>query len=192
MLTRVARGGYAGRSDTALREWISLPRRINRAISGLSARELDARGGSEGWSIREYVHHLVESNLVTATIVLAAVGSPGCRYDWAWLVPDAAWVRRLGYGRLGVERALRLLDALVPHVASLARRNPRAHVRLTGTSGATRRRAVRELLEEECAHARHHVAEIRDIRSRSAKPPQPRSETKTRPGGRASSRRREG
>jgi hypothetical protein len=32
--------------------------KIRKSISGLSARELGWRGGSAGWSIREYVHHL--------------------------------------------------------------------------------------------------------------------------------------
>jgi hypothetical protein len=154
----VLKGDFA-----VLREWRSIPQRLRRAVGGLSAAGLSARGGSEGWSIREYVHHLVESNLVAGTIVLAAVGRPGARYDWSWLVPDAAWMRRLRYRRLPVEPALGVLEALTAHVAALARSCPRAHVRLVGTSGRMKRTTVTTLLREECAHAKHHLADIRAI-----------------------------
>lgn len=72
-----------------LTAWASIPRKIRRAIEGLSEGDLKARSGSEGWSIREYVHHLVEANLVASTIVLAALGRPGCRFDWSWMIPGS-------------------------------------------------------------------------------------------------------
>jgi len=80
---------------SALRAWTSIPREIRRGVAGLSTRDLTVRGGSEGWSIREYVHHLVEANLVASNIVLAALGKPGCTYDWSWVTPDARQKRQV-------------------------------------------------------------------------------------------------
>ena len=101
--------------------WASIPRDIRKAIAGLSNRELKARGGSEGWSIQEYAHHLVEANLVASNIILAALGSPGCTYDWSWVIPDEKWMKRLRYDRAPLEPALELLEALCAHVVGLAR-----------------------------------------------------------------------
>ena len=133
-----------------------------------------ARGGSEGWSIQEYAHHLVEANLVASTIFLAGVGKPGTQYDWSWLVPDRQWIRRLGYGRVPVEPAITLLEALCTHVVGIARHTPGimgSRVRLVGSSGTrSRSRTLREVLEDECDHARHHLRDIAITKRRSRRP----------------------
>jgi hypothetical protein len=163
----------AGRRGVVER-WASIPGEIRRALAGLAARDLSLRGGSEGWSIRESVHHLVEANLVASNIVLAALGSPGCSYDWSWVNPGARWMRRLGYDRAPVEPALAFLEALCAHVARVVRTAPgalRRHVRLLDAPGARlRRRTVAQVLDDEWEHARHHlgdVAEARKARRRS-------------------------
>lgn len=151
------------RRSATLARWRAIPGRLRRAIAPLSRKELGAREGSEGWSVREYVHHLVEANLVASSIVLAAVGNPGCDYDWSWLMPDAGWTKRLGYRRLPVDPAIRLLEALSAHVAGILRGAPggmRRHVRLRG-SKSVRRRTVERLLREECDHADLHLRDLR-------------------------------
>jgi hypothetical protein len=113
------------------------------------------------------VHHVVEANVVAASIVLAAVGASDPEYDWRWLVPDAAWMRRLGYRRLPAAGAIRLLDALCVHVAAVVRNVPGAMerpVRLRGTAGVARR-TVGDVLADECAHAGLHLADIRSTRA---------------------------
>lgn len=149
---------------TTLRAWASTPKRIRRAVSGLSARDLDFRSGSEGWSIREYAHHLVEANLVASNIVLAALGKPGCKYDWSWMMPNARWMKRLGYDRAPIQPALELLEALCSHVAGVVRSAPgglRRHVRLLDAPGAKlRRRTVEQVLADECEHVDHHLRDI--------------------------------
>jgi hypothetical protein len=142
--------------------------KIRKSISGLSARELGWRGGSAGWSIREYVHHLVEANLVASTIVLAALGGSGCEFDWSWMMPDAHWMKGLRYDRAPIAPALALLDSLGAHVGGLVRILPgamRRHVRLVGTRGGRARpRSVSEVLGDECAHARQHLRDIAETR----------------------------
>ena len=60
----------------ALTEWTTLATRIRAAIRGLSDEELDRKVTSEGWSVREVVHHLVEANFVASGMILAAL-APG-------------------------------------------------------------------------------------------------------------------
>lgn len=152
----------------ALAAWASIPRDIRRATKGLSNRDLKARGGSEGWSIREYAHHLVEANLIASNIILAALGRPGSTYDWSWVIPDRKWMKRLGYDRAPLDPALELLEALCAHVAGLARGardGMEQSVRLLGSPGARpRRRTVRQVLDDEREHARHHLRDIADTR----------------------------
>jgi hypothetical protein len=45
----------------ALRGWLTIPAKLRKALEGLAEEDLDLRGGAEGWSIRETVHHLVEA-----------------------------------------------------------------------------------------------------------------------------------
>ena len=153
----------------ALAAWASIPRDIRSAIAGLSSRDRKSRGGSEGWSIQEYAHHLVEANLVASNIILAALGRPGCTYDWSWVIPDRRWMKRLGYDKVPLEPAIKLLESLCGHVVGIARGAPGSmnrSVRLLDSPGARlRRRTVRQVLDDECKHARHHLRDIADTRS---------------------------
>ncbi len=145
-------------------DWARIPGRIRRAIAGLKGGGLKVRGGSEGWSVAEHVHHLVEANLIASHVVLAALGKPGCTYDWSWVTPDRGWMARLSYDRAPVEPALRLLTALTRHVASLVTLAPGAvekHVELLDAPGKpTRPSTVAQILRAEVEHATHHLAHI--------------------------------
>src|SRR5262245_66596996 len=92
-----------------LSEWLQVSRSIEIALEGLTEDDLNCRGGSNGWSIRENVHHVVESNLVACTIAIAAVGTSGCTYDCWWLNPDREWMERLWSRRGAVARAFERL-----------------------------------------------------------------------------------
>lgn len=161
--------GSSRAQPKTLTAWASIPRRLRSATSGLSARGLRARGGSEGWSIQEYAHHLVEANLMASTIILAALGRPGSRYDWSWLIPDRRWMRRLGYDRTPLETAIKLLEALSAHVVGIVRGVPgsmKRHVRLVGSPGTrSRRTTLRQVLVEECGHANSHLRDIAAARN---------------------------
>ncbi len=158
----------ARKKPVVVEEWSSLPDRIRRSIGGLSEVDLSIRGGSQEWSIAEYVHHLVEANLTVSHVVLAALGKPGCTYDWSWLTPDEGWMVRLSYDRAPVEPALRLLEALTGHISNLVALSPgslKQQVGILDAPGASpRRTTVAKLLRDEVAHATHHLADIESAR----------------------------
>ena len=155
----------------ALAAWRSVPRKIRRAAAGLTARGLARRGGAEGWTIGETVHHLVEANVVMSNILLSAMARPGRRYDWSWVVPDRLWMTRMRYDRTPIGPALDLLEALVSHVIALLRSSPGAMkrpVRLyAGPGRRLERRTVRQLLEAECGHAADHLRDIAAAKRRA-------------------------
>ncbi len=149
-------------------EWCSVPKRIRGSIRGLKGKGLSIRGGSQGWSVAEYVHHLVEANFIASHVVLAALGKPGCTYDWSWVTPDRAWMKRLSYGRAPVGPALDLLEALTRHVSSLltlGRGSLRRHVAILDAPRASPRRVtVGGILRDEVGHATHHIGDIESAR----------------------------
>ena len=68
--------GDPGAMVQPLGDWLQVPRAIEVAIEGLTEDDLNLTGGSNGWSIRENIHHLAESNVVACSIAIAAVGEP--------------------------------------------------------------------------------------------------------------------
>ena len=73
--------------STAVQAWVAVPDRIRESLKGLDESKLDLRRGPEEWSIRETVHHLAETHLITSSILIAALGASGSTYDWSWLMP---------------------------------------------------------------------------------------------------------
>jgi hypothetical protein len=152
----------------ALRGWLSLPETIEKAIDGLAESDLDLRGGVDGWSIRETVHHLVEANLIASNILIAALANSGCVYDWSWVNPDKSWMLRLGYDRAPVRPGLTTLSALSEHIAGLIRTNPDAllrKVQLLDAPGAKpHTETVTDLLVEQIEHSAGHLRTVAETR----------------------------
>jgi hypothetical protein len=154
----------------SLRAWESIPGSIAEALRALGQSDLDRRAAKDGMSIREQVHHIVEANVVAASIVIAALGSPGCTYDWSWMMPFGAWLDRLAYREKPIGPALRVLDALSVYV--VAQLEPLAdglerEVHLRDAPGADLRRVtVAEVLQAEVDHAAEHIGEIAKIGGR--------------------------
>ncbi|MGQ0764030.1 MAG: DinB family protein [Acidobacteriota bacterium] len=160
----------AKQSSTAkvIAAWRRLPDVIEAAIEGLTRRDLDLRGGSDEWSTRETLHHLVEANLVASTMVIAALGKSGCTYDWSWLNPDKAWMKRMGYDSAPIQPAIELLRAVSRHVSTLISLNSdagRREVKLFDAPGAKKyAMTVEQILQQEVEHAHQHLRDVQATR----------------------------
>ena len=158
----------SARYADVLKAWNAIPRKIRRSVQDVSPRRLGWRENAEEWSMREYAHHLIEANLIAATIVIAAIGKPGAVYDWSWVTPSGGWVTRMGYNRVSLDRGLLLLEQLCRYVTSVVRAAPRglaSTVRLRDErSGSLERKSVEQVLRDECEHARHHLRDMARIR----------------------------
>jgi hypothetical protein len=160
----------APRDDSrALRSWLAVSEEIRKAIEGLREKDLDLRGGADGWSIRETVHHLIESNLIASNIMIAALSESGCVYDWSWVQPDRQWMERLAYTTAPIGPGLAALRALCKHFAELIMAIPAGlerEVRLLDAPGATPySKAVGELVSEQVEHVEGHLGTVREIRA---------------------------
>jgi hypothetical protein len=148
--------------------WNRIPIQISNALQGLKEADLDLRGGGEGWSIRETVHHLVEANLVAATMIIAALATNGGNFDWTWVNPSAAWMRRVGYDAAKIGPALKALRELCLHISALLSRKPDALERKVKLNDAPRApryvMTVESILRQEVEHVKEHLRDIREIR----------------------------
>ena len=156
-------------ANSALSAWLATSESIRAAIEGLREEDLDLRGGNEGWSVRETVHHLVEANLIASNIMIAALAGSSTPYDWSWVNPSTAWMERLAYRTVPVDPALTMLRALCDHMAVLIQAVPdgfERHVRLLDSPGAKLySRTVRDLVTEQVEHVNGHIATIKQIRT---------------------------
>ena len=152
-------------SRNALAAWSSIVPLLDGLVAGLPDEELDRRRPGAPFSIRETVHHVAEANVVAASIVIAALGSPGSVYDWSWMLPFGKWMEQMRYDRKPLAPSLRLLAALNEYV--VAQIEPLADglertARLVDQPGAEPRTVtVAEILLQEADHAREHVGEAR-------------------------------
>jgi hypothetical protein len=149
-----------------LSDWLQASRNLAIAVEGLTEDDLNLRGGPDGWSIRENVHHMVESYLAACTIAVAAVGTSGYAYDCSWMNLDLARMERMGYGRLAVAPAVEVLSALCAYVAALLSAAPdtlRSEVKLLEAPGAKPYvMTVEEMIRQEAEHARKHLQAVND------------------------------
>jgi hypothetical protein len=151
----------------AVNDWLRIPEMIEEAIAGLSAAELDLSAGSDAMSPRETVHHLVEANIVASSMIIAALGASGCTFDWSWLYPNTAWVKRMNYDTAPIDPALATLRWLCQHISNIVRAKDDAlqcEVRLFDSPGAeTYSMTVETILRHEVDHAEEHLLEIRKL-----------------------------
>ncbi len=152
----------------SLAAWNKIPNRIRRSIRGLKASDLDLKLGSDGWSIRENVHHLVEANLIASNMMIAALATNGCDFDWTWVNPNKSWMRRVGYDKADVDLSITALYALSKHLSALIAAQPgglQRKVKLNDAPGDPRYvMTIEKILLQEVEHAKDHLGDIATVR----------------------------
>jgi len=149
-------------NDDPIAAWRSIVGLVHASLAEGGEQELDRRADAESLTLRETVHHVVEANVVAASIVIAALGSPACVYDWSWLQPFGPWLLRMRHGERELGPSLTLLGALNDYVAALVEPLPDGlarTVRLRDAPDAPlRTTTVADVLRAEVEHARGHFA----------------------------------
>jgi hypothetical protein len=146
-------------SDDALEGWRAIPGLVEAALSRGTLDELFEKNPM---TLRELVHHVVEANVVAASIVIAGCGAPGTTYDWSWMLPFGPWMDRMAYRDKPIESALRLMHALNAYVAEQLELLPDGlgrELALRDTPGGEPRRVtIADVLRQEVEHARGHLS----------------------------------
>jgi hypothetical protein len=152
----------AAPAEDPIAAWKSIVGLIHAHIEGRTGVDLDRRDDGESMTRREVVHHVVEANVVAASIVIAALGSPGCAFDWSWMLPFGPWLERMRYADKPIGPALKLCEALNEYVVNLVSPPPgglqRAVLLVDQPGAEPRRTTVGRVLLQEAEHAREHLA----------------------------------
>ena len=149
-----------------LQKYRSLATSLENIISEFSEEELDFKPDNK-WSVRQIVHHIVDSDAIVKTMIFAAVGNPGCTYDQSWYQIDNTWVSTMAYDQRDVSLAVSVFHANISHLENLLLQIPKAWssfllfkwpknpegIKLT----------VEYLVNSRIHHAEHHINRIREI-----------------------------
>lgn len=148
-----------------LSDWRQIADSIDQMISGRSNEELARHVPALGFSVRAVVHHLVEANIVTSSMIVAAMGKSGATYDWTWLYPNAEWCSRLGYENAPTEPALDALRGLIAHVSNIVASQEDAFERevtvWNSPDAPTYSLTVGQMIRQEIDHAAEHLVDVR-------------------------------
>ncbi len=140
-----------------------LPERLRAAVAGLSESQLDTPYREGGWTVRQVVHHLADTNANCFVRFKLALTE-----DWPTINPfdQAAWANLADSARLPVAASLVLLDGLQGRwVAVLEAMNDDDFQRGFNHPQRGRQTLAAALAMYEW-HARHHTAHITSLRQR--------------------------
>jgi hypothetical protein len=153
-----------------IRRYLQLPERLEAAIAGLDEAQLNLK--NEGWSVRQYVHHTVEGELMWQLFLRAIVGNDGIEFpiQWYFARSQEQWADFWASEKRAVQPTLDLFHASTRSLAELLENiSPEAwgHFGRVTWPGDEResRLTVRDILLIHIGHMDQHVADIQAIRS---------------------------
>jgi hypothetical protein len=153
------------------KRYLNLPDRLETAIAGLDDVQLNLRL-STGWSIREYVHHIVEGELMWQMFLRAILGTNGIAFPirWYFAISQDDWVERWVSGKRALAPTLALFRGSTASLAELLRNIPAeawehyGRVTWPGDDKETRL-TVRDIVLIHIGHMDQHTTDIQTIRT---------------------------
>jgi hypothetical protein len=68
----------------AVKEFAEGPKRLEATLEDLTTFELDWRGDEAGWTIREIIHHMVDTDVRQTTHTKIALANSGSTMEFGW------------------------------------------------------------------------------------------------------------
>ena len=144
-----------------LRRYLDGPQAVRNAVEGLTDAQLDqpaADDPTHGWTARQIVHHLADSEMTSAIRlrrVLAEDGAVIASYD------ENAFATRLHYDDRPIDASLDAVAAARATSAQILERLTDEEWERAGTHDESGRYAVDDWLRIYSAHAEDHADQIR-------------------------------
>ena len=130
------------------------------ALAGTTDAELDA-DVAEGWSVREIVHHLADSEMTSAIRLRRLLAEENPLIQG---YPEAEFARRLYYRQRPIAASLAAFQAARESTATILDHMTEADWQRTGTHSESGPYSAETWLEIYAAHAHDHAAQIRRAR----------------------------
>jgi uncharacterized damage-inducible protein DinB len=139
------------------------PANMREAVSGLSDAQLDTPYRENGWTVRQVVHHVVDSHVNAYVRFKLAITEDHPRIGE---YEEARWAELPDASRAAVETSLVILDALHPRWVAFLRNLSDDQFRRTVEYPERGSVTVDELLEVYGWHCPHHEGHITTLRTR--------------------------
>jgi hypothetical protein len=160
--------------DPLLEQYSRLPESLEAALAGLDEASLDLRL-DEGWSIRQYVHHVVDGEALWQMNLKVILGNNGVFFPFTWYFTHTQdeWADIWAYDRRPLGPTLAAFRASAWNLSELIRCMPDKWdhygcVTWPGTNEEARF-TVRQIVEMHIRHVTGHTVDIRSIRLRHHK-----------------------
>ena len=141
---------------------------LQRAVQELKEDELDLAENDESWTIREYIHHMVDGDDIWKVFIKRALGNSQGAFllDWYWQMSQMDWGREWHYAQREIEPSVALFSASRAHVAQLLHSTNGAldkHLVMGLPDGNEQLVSIREIVEMQTSHIEGHIADIHRI-----------------------------
>ncbi|UCC49349.1 MAG: DinB family protein [Gemmatimonadota bacterium] len=155
-------------TEEILTQYAAGPDGLDDALGGLSEPDLDIALEEGKWTIRQLVHHIVDADTLAKTMIMAALGNSGCRYDQRWYDTRNTFAETLDYANRSVAAAIAVFHANRHHLDQLLRHLPdaldRSVIVMWEKEPEGKELTVSYLVRGQTWHAEHHTEQIREIR----------------------------
>ena len=156
--------------EQILEQYAALANMLDETIAGLGEAQLNRRSNRDSWSIRQILHHIIDSDFLVQNIILAALGNSGCQYDQSWYQTDNTWAETLVYSKRPLKPSIELFKASHMNILSLIREIPdalerNAQVRIEHKPD-WQKVTIRQLFLSRLFHTDHHLRQIQEIRQK--------------------------
>jgi len=164
----------AGNRSDVLVSYAAGPDRLEAAIAGLSAADLDLALNSDSWSIRQIVHHIADGDDLWKGFVKQAIGHPAGEFTlvWYWQITQDEWAERWAYGERAIEPSLALFRANRAHIVQLLAHRSEAwsnSLLIRRPDGEGAQTSVGWVVAMQARHIDGHLDDIRRIRAAHGK-----------------------
>ena len=157
-------------NETLLEEYRKLPEQLEACLDGLSEADLDLSLES-GWSIRQYVCHLVEGEQLWQINLRVIIGLNGAKFPFTWYPEHSQdeWAELWVYGKRSLEVMLEQYRADTRYLVDILKNLPDVwehYGRVTWPGNEVESQySVRDIVEINLEHIDMHAKDIRAIRT---------------------------
>ena len=142
---------------------------LEKALEGLSDKELDFTPSKGGWTIRQIVHHLVDGDDIWKHCIKMALGNEEAEFSLKWYLafPQMEWADNWKYEKRPLDTSLKLLRAMREHVLQLLNYVPDAwtkSARYLEPNGDIEIVPVGFAIQIQANHIVHHIKRITEVK----------------------------
>jgi len=146
--------------------YLRAPEELETVVASAGdAQLLDRAPGGGGWSVRQAVHHVVDTDQVGTILIKAALATPEGVVVQNWYTDNAEWGATFRHNERPLAASLALFRASRAQLAEILEAVPDPWpltIRVADAPGAEpRARTMEDLFDVQVRHALAHVEEIR-------------------------------